>query len=150
MELKDYIKRYFPDLEVVLFLKNPDFYEEVYNKKRKKILTELFEDPEIQTIYLESKQSPTRIFKIIDINTQKVIYEKSIPADKDITPSENIPIAIQKLAAGSEEKEMGKRALHFTPKGLKLFDNGEMIDIETDKEVIRKLGSTKNWSVSIV
>ena len=25
-----------------------------------------------------------------------------------------------------------------------------LVDIETDKEVIRKLGSTKNWSVSIV
>ena len=134
-EIKKTINRKISDLEIALFLKNPNFYEEVYNKQKREMLEELFENP---------KQ---RIFKIISITTGEVIYEKILPTEFDITPSNDIPVVIQKLAAGIEEDEVA--TLKLTPKGLQLFNEGKEIEIEADREVIKNLRSIKNWSVSI-
>ncbi|MBP9887268.1 MAG: hypothetical protein KBF93_13280 [Leptospiraceae bacterium] len=143
-EIKKTINRKISDLEIALFLKNPNFYEEVYNKQKREMLEELFENPDIQAIYLKPKQ---RIFKIISITTGEVIYEKILPTEFDITPSNDIPVVIQKLAAGIEEDEVA--TLKLTPKGLQLFNEGKEIEIEADREVIKNLRSIKNWSVSI-
>ena len=138
-EIKKTFNRKISDLEIALFLKNPNFYEEVYNKQKREMLEELFENPDIQAIYLKPKQ---RIFKIISITTGEVIYEKILPTEFDITPSNDIPVVIQKLAAGIEEDEVA--TLKLTPKGLQLFNEGKEIEIEADREVIKNLRSIKS------
>ncbi len=159
----------FPESEILLYLINPTLYENLAGEKRTFAMQEFIYNPPNKEHYfrdltpqekgkrdyaermyqgriLKLQGKGRQTLKIIDIKTKKVIYEKDFFPKTTITPEENVKIKIEKLAAGSNKDF----ALLITIDGLKLSNNGEIIDIETNEEIIENLGNEKNWKVSIV